>query len=94
MNCKEEEMWDSEQEAAIPEDYEYVPRGDHFITRTIKRLCGDDDSTVFVRMTKNGRYRRAKGYFAPGEIVAEAKRLKTETEEKRQVQREKAAAHR
>lgn len=75
----------------VPPGWEFLPRGDAFITRQVKK---GPHWTLMGRFNKGGRYTPVLGVYAPAEAIATARASAKQTEEKRAPAREKSRARR
>ena len=87
------EFWDA-PDKPLPDGYEFVPAGDHFVSKTIRSLCKECEFDFYTEMRKSRRYSRPVGYHVPSVVVAEARKLREETQERRAVARAKSAVAR
>ena len=68
-----------------PPDWEFVPSGNAFLTRKLKRL-----GPHWILLRKHNEYTYTVGILCPSKNVAEAKRLEIESSSKRERGREKS----
>jgi hypothetical protein len=75
----------------IPEGWEFLPRGDAFVTRRVKK---GPHWVLGGRYNKKGGYTPVKGVFAPAAAIEETQAAAEATKAKREQARPKAARQR
>jgi hypothetical protein len=75
----------------IPDGWQFLPRGDAFVTRHVKK---GQHWVLLDRFNKKGGYTPVKGVFAPTAAIEEAKAAAEATKARREQARPKAARRR
>jgi hypothetical protein len=75
----------------VPEDWEYLPRGNAFLTRRAKK---GPHWVLMGSYNKREGYRRSKGVYAPSATIEEARVAEQATAEKREQSRERSRLRR
>ena len=75
----------------IPQGWEFLPRGDAFVTRRVKK---GPHWVLWGQYNKKGGYAPVKGVFAPAAAIEEAQATAGATKTKREQSRPKAARQR
>jgi len=86
-------LWWSPQYGHVrqPEGWQFLPRGDHFLTRTVKKL---GPYWEVVRSRPRQGYTETLGILAPQDAINEAKRLAQATLTARVIKRKSSAKYR
>ncbi len=85
--------WNPEHgEIDIPADWEFLPSGDAFVTRTVK--AAGKYWVAWRPRSRNRPHRRLEGLWAPAEAIAAAWRAADQTEARRVVARQASARSR
>jgi hypothetical protein len=86
-------LWNPELgELELPEGWDFLPSGDAFVTRQVKRA--GDYWLAWLPRTRNRRHRTAIGVFAPSEAIEAAQAKAAETDADRAIRRAVGARYR
>lgn len=91
-NSKENEdmFWNPELgELKEPDGWDFLPSGDQFLTRTVKKL-----GPYWVLLRKIKKYTITVGILCPSTSIERAIKMKDETESEREAKREKSSQYR
>ena len=75
----------------VPKDWEYLPRGNPFLTRRVKK---GPHWVLMGAYNRRGGFRRSKGVYAPRATIEEARVAERATAEKRKQSRERSRLRR